>query len=198
MEYLTAGIAIASKVIDKYFNNNNRKPNSEEDLLAVGLAYGYFYNFLEPLSTVLRANGELKLVDKENEPNPHIFSQSNLRIQIIIPKRLDGNAFDACNAEFGKAEFKRNYYSNENKRMYGLNYNVSNKGSTINIIDLARPIMAAKHFYENILKYQTGMFDEKWLKIQQAEKIAFIETIKKSQERGYGTLLNQISFVEIG
>jgi hypothetical protein len=67
----------------------------------------------------------------------------------------------------------------------------------LTIIDLARPIMSAKYYYENIVKLDTGDdTDEKWLKTQVAEITAFKETLRGLQKRGYGVLVNKLDFRE--
>jgi hypothetical protein len=86
-----------------------------------------------------------------------------------------------------------------NKRFYGINYalNEMPAKTELTIIDLARPIMSAKQYYENIVKLDTGNdADEKWLKTQVAEITAFKETLRGLQKRGYGVLVNKLDFRE--
>jgi hypothetical protein len=83
--------------------------------------------------------------------------------------------------------------------MYGINYNLVQRGDKpgIIIVDLARPLMSVKRFYEEILHYPThDDADVKWIKAQKSEIIAFKETLLQLQNRGYGALVNRLDFAE--
>jgi hypothetical protein len=68
----------------------------------------------------------------------------------------------------------------------------------LEIIDLSRPIFAVKQYYEQILKRNTDINDEKWLHSQLSEISAFKESLKRLQGMGYGVLVNKLSFRSIG
>ncbi len=64
------------------------------------------------------------------------------------------------------------------------------------IVDLARPLMSVKRYYEDIVKLDTYPETDEWRKIQVAERTAFKETLRRLQMRGYGGLVNKLDFRE--
>ena len=95
---------------------------------------------------------------------------------------------------------KGSIFLNKNNRWYGINYGITETsvGRELVIVDYARPILAVKQYYEQILKHNTGIGDKKWLSNQLTELSAFKESLKKLQELGYGILVNKLDFREIG
>jgi len=191
--------AIGIKAVEKFFDGRNKQ---DTDVVGVGLAVGYFYNFLDPVSQAIdREEFEIYSQTENSEPpqfrSEGQFTSEKTLVQIIVPKRLNVEAFKRCEAEF-KDKSKGFLFLPQNKRYYGVNYFTPSAGE-LTIIDLARPIMAAKRYYEDILKLDThNESDERWLKIQQAELTAFKESLRRLQARGYGALVNQLDFRERG
>jgi len=69
----------------------------------------------------------------------------------------------------------------------------------LTIVDLARPIMVAKRYYEDIVKIETDQDTNKnWATIQAKEIEAFKGMLIKLQRRGYGALVNKLDFIERG
>ena len=89
---------------------------------------------------------------------------------------------------------------NRNSRWYGINYGITEtaNGHELEIVDLSRPILAVKQYYEQILKRNTSINDQKWLSSQLTEISAFKESLKRLQEIGYGVLVNKLNFRDIG
>jgi len=169
----------------------------EKDLISVGLAVGYFYNFLGPISDVI-SRDEVTLSEKADDKDGRHFDADTVQLQVILPARLDVNAYDRCEREF-KETRKGMIFLPPQKRWYGINYNLVQRGDKPGIVitDLARPLMSVKRFYEEILGYPTH--DEtnvKWLKAQRSEIVAFKETLRQLQKRGYGALVNRLDFSE--
>ncbi len=191
----TIATAIGVKAVEKLFERFNQK--EDPGLISIGLAVGYYYNFLDPVSGVIERD-ELEIYSSPTDASPKKFQSENVRVQIIIPSRLDVQAFQRCEEEF-KATQKGFIFLSQNKRYYGVNYALTElpTKSELTIIDLARPIMSAKRYYEDILKQDThDDTDEKWLKSQLSEITAFKEAIRRLQKRGYGALVNKLDFRE--
>lgn len=186
--------ALGLKAVEKLFEGFHKE---DSGIVSVGLAVGYYYNFLDPVSGVIERD-ELELYSSPTDTSPKKFQAEDVRVQIIIPTRLDVQAFQRCEDEF-KATHKGFVFLRQNKRYYGINYTLTelpNK-SELTIIDLARPIMSAKRYYEDILRLDTSSdTDEKWVKSQIAEITAFKEAIRRLQKRGYGALVNKLDFRE--
>ena len=185
---------IGIKAVERLFSHFRSEDSGS---IAVGLAVGYFYNFLHPVSGVIQRD-ELEIYANQEDKSPRKFEAEDVRIQVIIPNRLEGGVFDRCEAEF-KAPHKGLIYLKEKKRFYGINYTLTEmpKRSELTIIDLARPIMSIKLYYEIILKQDTyDETSEKWLKSQIAEITAFKEALRRLQKVGFGTLVNKLDFRE--
>ena len=187
-------IKLGVKAVEKFFDGLGKQ---ETDVISIGLAVGYYYNFLDPVSAVIERD-ELALFPSPAGGESRPFRSQDVRVQIIIPARLEAASFQRCEEEF-KALKKGFIYLSQNKRYYGVNYAVADLSSKaeLTIVDLARPIMAAKRYYEDIAKLDTrGDVNEKWLKIQVAEITAFKESLRRLQQRGYGGLVNKLDFRE--
>ncbi len=114
---------------------------------------------------------------------------------MIIPTRLDAATFDRCEDTY--SEYIRGYVNIlQNNRYYGINYSINQLGEKkqLIIVDYARPVKCMKPFYENVLKYNKP---DKWQKVQEAEILAFKNTIRELQARDYGVFTNMLDFVEI-
>jgi len=189
-------ISIGKKAIEKFFDGINKQDN---DLISIGLAVGYYYNFLDTISGVID-RGEFEIFETNAGGESQRFQPDEVRVQIIVPSRLDVHAFQRCEHEFNSLN-KGFVYLNQNKRYYGINYSVAvlPTRKELTIVDLARPIMSAKRYYEDIVRLETyGDKNEKWLKIQKSEIVAFKESLRRLQERGYGGLVNKLDFLERG
>lgn len=83
-------------------------------------------------------------------------NEDNANIEIIIPKWLRPTAFTSCERELKSAD-KGHILLTGQGRNYGINYRISSAGKikTTTIVDLARPVMALKQYYENIIKIDT-------------------------------------------
>ena len=205
MEILSStAINIATEVginaVKRFFQPKEKK---DHDLVSVGLAVGYFYNFLDPVNTVL-INNVFELFDSKNQkPSPNSqktsFKMEDVNVEVIIPKRLDVEAKAACENEFKKYD-KGSFYLPQNNRFYGINYFTSTVANTqrLTIVDFARPALAAKRYYEEILGIRTFNNDASWLTTQIAELTAFKESLINLQKLGYGVLVNKLHFREIG
>lgn len=194
MPWEEIAVSLGLKAVDKFFDLVGKH---ESDLVATGLAVGYFYNFLDPVSTLIESD-QFVIYSSVEDKVGREFEADDIQMQIIIPTRLEVATFGRCEAEF-KTPFKGLIYLARNKRYYGINYELKElPGKTqLTIVDLARPIMSAKQYYENIVKLDTGDdTDEKWLKTQVTEITAFKETLRGLQKRGYGVLVNKLDFRE--
>src|SRR5688500_17436553 len=101
MPLLTSAVAetaieIGVKVVKRFFQPGEKK---EQDIVSIGLAVGYFYNFLDPVNSVIQDDELTLFHPAENEAplsetSPKtVFESENVNMQIIIPKRLDVEAF---------------------------------------------------------------------------------------------------------
>lgn len=191
-EEIAAKIGI--KAVEKFFDGIGKQ---ETDVISIGLAVGYYYNFLDPVSAVIERD-EFSLYSTPTGGDARQFQSENVRVQLIVPGRLDVNSFQRCEDEF-KGLHKGFIFLSQNKRYYGINYVLTELPSKteLTIVDLARPIMSAKRYYEDIAKLDTYKdTDEKWMKIQVAEITAFKESLRRLQKRGYGGLVNKLDFRE--
>lgn len=188
-------INIGLTVVKKFFDSPKL---NEDQLISVGVAVGYFYNFLDPVSRVIKGD-DFQLYTSPDDKAPQIFESDQISVQIVMPQKLDVFAFENCEKEFKKYN-KGFIYLKENNRYYGINYCLTQlaKQSEITIIDLARPLMSVKRYYEDILKMETDERNLKWLKVQTAEVTAFRESLIRLQKRGYGALVNKLDFRERG
>jgi hypothetical protein len=187
-------VKIGFKAVEKFFDGIGKQ---ETDVISIGLAVGYYYNFLDPVSAVIERD-DFSLYFSPDGGKTRQFNSEDIRVQIIVPGRLDVHAFQRCEDEF-KGLNKGFVYLSQNKRYYGINYALTELPSKteLTIIDLARPIMSAKRYYEDILKLDTYKeTNEKWMKIQVAEITAFKESLRRLQKRGYGGLVNKLDFRE--
>jgi hypothetical protein len=186
-------ITLGVEAAKKFFESKK----DDKDLISVGLAAGYFYNFLDPISAIIQRD-EIKLFDTAEDKDGRHYDAETVEVQVILPGRLDVSAYDRCEQEF-KATKKGFIFLKGQNRWYGINYNPIHRGDKTGIVitDLARPLMAVKRFYEDILGYKTyDKADTKWLKAQLSEINAFKETLRRLQERGYGALVNRLDFRE--
>jgi hypothetical protein len=182
------------EAVKKFFEGKK----DDKDLISVGLAVGYFYNFLNVISDVIKRN-QVTLYEKAGDKKGRHFERETVEVRVILPMRLHPGVYARCEEEFGKTN-KSFINLEEQGRMYGINYNPVQHGDKagIVIVDLARPLMSVKRFYEDILRYPThDDADAKWIKAQKSEIIAFRETLRQLQKRGYGTLVNILDFREI-
>lgn len=200
MPVLTAATAetaieIGISVVKRFFQPAAKK---EHDLVSIGVAVGYFYNFLDPVSAVIE-NEDFELYQSPEDKAPQNFASENIDMQVILPKRLDVEAFQVCESKF-KPYSKGFIYLKKNKRYYGINYFTAQIGKEqrLTIVDLARPLMSVKRYYEEILGMKPEAPDENWQKIQLSEITAFKQSLINLQKRGYGVLVNKLCFVDIG
>ena len=193
-DWVDVALRLAEKAVNKLFET----PKGEDDrqLISPGLAVGYFYNFLDVISGELRRGFSLK---KENGSEMAV-NEDNANIEIIIPKWLRPTAFTSCERELKNAD-KGHILLTGQGRNYGINYRISSSGKikTTTIVDLARPVMALKQYYENIIKIDTDPESgaDQWRRIQLAEVEAFKKTLQRLQQRGYGVLVNRLTFREL-
>jgi hypothetical protein len=185
-----------------------RWPPTQDDLQVIspGLAVGYYYNFLDVVSAVLE-DGTFNIENEAGStssagdklPSSRTVDPANVRIEVIVPARLDGAAFQRCSDEFDQS-IKGTVYLRRQKRKYGINYQVTSGDKTerITIIDFARPVMALKRYYEQIVKLGTDNNDDSWQKVQRAEIEAFRKTLLMLQSSGYGALVNKLDIIERG
>jgi hypothetical protein len=190
-----AATKLGIEAVKKFFEGKK----DEKDLISIGLAVGYFYNFLNVISGVIRRN-QLTLYEKTGDKDGRHFARETVGVQVILPARLHVAAYERCEDEFRQTKKSFLLLEEEQGRMYGINYNLVQRGDKpgIIIVDLARPLMSVKRFYEEILHYPThDDADAKWIKAQKSEIIAFKETLVQLQKRGCGALVNRLAFIEI-
>jgi hypothetical protein len=193
MGWEDTAISLGVEAVKKFFESKK----DDKDLISVGLAVGYFYNFLDLISDVIKRD-EVKLYDRAEDKDGRYYDAETVEVQVILPGRLDVSAYDRCEQDF-KATKKSFIFLSRQSRWYGINYTTIQRGNKRGVVitDLARPLMAVKRFYEDILRYDThDKTDVKWLKAQLSEINAFKETLRRLQERGYGTLVNRLDFRE--
>jgi len=185
------GVAAAKK----FFESIAKK---KDDFISISLSVGYFYNFLDPVSDKI-SSGDFKIYKNIDDKDPLSFDTDNIKMNVIVPGKLDAHTYNACEAEFKKYS-KGMIFLNRNNRWYGINYGITQTavGSELLIVDLARPLLVVKHYYEQVLKRDTGKGDAKWLSSQLAEISAFKESLRRLQELGYGVLVDKLDFREIG
>jgi len=198
---IEAAKELAKNVVKRFFHLGDKK---EQDLVSVGLAVGYFYNFLSPLNDVVINNiFDLYMPADEKSltlASPKItYNMDYVNIEVIIPKRLDVEAKTACENEFKKSH-KGFFYLPENNRFYGINYFTTQIGNlqSLTIVDFARPAWAAKRYYEEILGLRTFNNDNKWLATQLSELTAFKESLVNLQKLANGVFVNKLVFRDIG
>jgi hypothetical protein len=203
MDWMSVAIHLADRAVTKLFTE--LKKDSDITLLSPGLAVGYYYNFLDVMNSQLRFG--VFRIKRDTGPAPDdkpdaAFDTDRTTLQIILPSRLDGEAFRRCEAELKEAD-KGFLYLDAQGRYYGINYRTMNTGGAerVTIVDFARPTMALKRHYEEILKpvdTDPGAKSDRWRKIQRAELLAFEKTLRRLQTRGYGELANRLDITYRG
>ncbi len=195
MAWEEVAINLGISAVKKFFESVTKK---KEDVVSIGLSVGYFYNFLDPVSDKIHS-GDFKIYKSPDDKDPMSFDSSKIKMVVIVPRKLDVYSFKACEDEF-KKYVKGSIYLNRNSRWYGINYGITETaaGKELVIVDLARPLLAVKQYYEQILKRNTAIGDDKWSSSQLTEITAFKESLRKLQELGYGVLVNSLDFREIG
>lgn len=147
------------------------------DGIAVGVAIGYFHNFLQPLDETI-ANDRLLVFSTElMETKTASFSPATLaeigedvakqmslqkvekhelvssydgyhfEISIVYPQELENQNFGRVNDYLWKETQKGSYFNRPNSRPYGINYTVER--DSIHIYDYARPIEAVWKYYRD-------------------------------------------------
>jgi hypothetical protein len=200
-------VGFAHSIFNRFIKPPEKRVYPEllnDNLVSIGLATGYFFNFLDMTAKTIQYTGGLEIYTSTPDRKPDLtkpatlYSKDNIKVEIIVPKRLDSNNFAACEREF--EQYKSGYFFSEaNKRYYGINYALmeTNKDTILRIVDYARPVIASKPFYEQILLIATEA-EEKWEKTQVAEIAAFKKTLEVLLNRSYGSLPNKLNFIDIG
>lgn len=204
---IETAVTLAHSIFNRFIKPPKKRQYPElinDNLVSIGLATGYFFNFLDMTAKTMQYAGGLDIYSSNADRKPDLtkeavhYSKDNIKVEIILPKRLDSNNFAACENEFTlyKSGF---FYSEANGRYYGINYAImeTNKDTILRIVDYARPVIASKPFYEQILMVATEA-EDKWEKTQVAEIAAFKKTLDTLLNRSYGTLPNKLNYMDIG
>ncbi|HLP09208.1 MAG TPA: STING domain-containing protein [Opitutaceae bacterium] len=188
-----AAISLALRAVERFFESTGREDAAP---VSIGLAVGYHYNFLAPVAETLEG-GSFVLYETAEGGQGRPFPEVSVRVQLILPNRLDVECFTSCEIEF--QSLRRGWgYLPRNKRFYGFNYALTETGggAELTIVDLARPIMAVKRYYEEVVRMDTAADTGRWSRIQRTEIAAFKETLRQLQRRGGGILSNRLDFRE--
>lgn len=171
-------------------------------LVSISLAVGYYYNFIDPLFTAFDGD-KARLYSTVRDSDPPQFrskgeiSLADVRMQIIIPTRLDDVLFRRCEDDFGACR-KGFFYSPPLKRYLGVNYLTRKAGGRreLTIVDLARTLMAVKRYYEDFGKFDIRRQADRWQKIQTAEIAAFRESLRHLLRHGFSRWDGKLDFKE--
>lgn len=194
---LDLAVNMGKQAVERFFHRSgNQKGDEELEPVSIGLAVAYYYNFLDPVASVIRRD-EFSLFSSTNGGEPSRFRSEDVRIQIIMPQRLDVYSFQKCENELKELQ-KGFIYLDQGRRYYGINYALTDLPSRteIMIVDLARSLVTVKRYYEDIVGLRTFPETDEWTKIQVAERTAFRETLRELQRRGYSALVNNLDFRE--
>lgn len=186
----------AEAAVNRLFSWSPSKKDQPPPIISPSLAVGYFYNFLEVVSREIdSANFGFR---EEDGPQVEV-SPENVAIQIILPAKLDNDAFKRCNQEFRDTK-KGQVFLHGQGRWYGVNYRsvTGGKSTSITLIDLARPIMSLRKYYSEILKINVEPENSEWNRIQYEEIAAFEKTLRRLQKIGFEGLSNILDFRPIG
>ncbi len=166
--------------------------------ISIGLAVGYFYNFIDPICREVERDNFFVYEERSKDSEKRSFESEDVYLDIILPIRLDTDVFARCVTEF-KHTRQGFVFLPANKRFYGINYAINDLGKrqTLTIIDLARPIMAVKQFYETVGAVYENM-GKSWEDTQVSEVNAFKQTLRILQSKGYGTFSSRLDFRERG
>lgn len=200
-------ISIAGSILDRYLKPTTKRQFNDlvrDELVSIGLATGYFFNFLDMTAKTIQYTGSIEVFSstkdgkRDLETKPMRFLKDNIKVEIIMPKRLQSENFAACEREFELYK-KGFFYSQAHGRYYGINYSImeTSRDPILRIVDYARPVIAAKPFYEQVLMVATEAADT-WEKTQVAEIAAFKKTLDILLNRSYGTLPNKLNYMDIG
>ena len=149
-------VGFAHAIFNRFIKPAEKRQYPElinDNLVSIGLATGYFFNFLDMTAKTMQYTGGLDIYPstadgKPDRTKPAVrYLKDNIKVEIIIPKRLDANNFAACEKEF--AQYKIGYfYSEANSRPYGIRYATmeTNKDTILRIVDYARPVAASNRF----------------------------------------------------
>jgi hypothetical protein len=191
------------------------------DGIAVGVAIGYFHNFLQPLDETI-ANDRLLVFSTElletktasysaatlAEIGEEVAKQMSLQkmekhelvdsydgyhfeISIVYPQELEKQNFGRVNDYLWKETKKGSYFNRPNSRPYGINYTVQEK--SIHIYDYARPIEAVWKYYRDDKK-----LSQEDIEFIQAEEIQlFLAVIRRLMKDNTRHLYSHSEFVPI-
>jgi hypothetical protein len=191
------------------------------DGIAVGVAIGYFHNFLQPLDETIANDRLLVFATELLETKTASYSAATLaeigeeaakqmslqrmekhelvgtydgyhfEISIVYPQELEKQNFGRVNDYLWKETQKGSYFNRPNSRPYGINYTVD--GKTIHIYDYARPIEAVWKYYRDDKK-----LSQEDIELIQAEEIQlFLAVIRRLMKDNTRHLYSHSEFVPI-
>src|ERR1035441_5080883 len=84
-EIVISAVALGIKATEKFFDRASKR---DSDVVGIGLAVGYFYNFLDPVSIVIESD-QFVIFASQDDKVGRKFEADDIRVQIIVPNRLD-------------------------------------------------------------------------------------------------------------
>lgn len=102
-------ISIAGSILDRYLKPTTKRQFNDlvrDELVSIGLATGYFFNFLDMTAKTIQYTGSIEVFSSTKDDKPDLetkpmrFLKDNIKVEIIMPKRLQSENFAACEREF--------------------------------------------------------------------------------------------------
>lgn len=186
-------ITLGLKAVAKFFDSLGQ-PDTPP--VAIGLAVGYHYSFLVPVAEAVE-RGTLTLYSDAEGGGGRTFPEERVRVQLLVPGALTPECIRRSEEAFAAAH--RGWIQlATHKRYYGVNYTLTElpTGAELTFVDLVRPLLAVRRYYEEIVRLATDDRSEKWRRTQAAEIAAFKETLRELRRRGAGAQVGRLDFRE--
>jgi len=179
-----------------------------EHMASTGVAIGYYFNFIEMIYKIIDESKTIKLeIPEGNNETTKIqeFDSDKVRMEIILPRSLDGSSFVAA-AAIRDSYKKGDIVRVGNKRNFGINYSIQDN-DTLLAIDMPGPLSAVEKYLKTLPDFsdtidpETGKYiiksDSEAYRKRQIEEIEnFIRTIKKLiEDNRYA--INKVNFRQL-
>jgi len=192
----------------KLKTQNNELKQKIDFMASTGVAIGYYFNFIEMVYKIIDENKTVKL--ELYDANKSIssvkeFDSDKVRMEVIIPRSLDGSAFVAASAVRDACK-KGDIVRVGNKRNFGINYTIQDMDSLV-AVDMPGPLSAVEKYLKKLPEFsdtinpESGQFENKsdgeaYRKRQNGEIENFIRTIKKLiEDNRYA--INKVTFRQL-
>jgi hypothetical protein len=187
---------------------NQELKTKVEHMASTGVAIGYYFNFIEVVYKVIDESKTIQLEiydENKNIAETREFESDKVRMEIIIPRSLDGSSFVAAATTLDSYK-KGDILRVGNKRNFGINYSIQDNNVLV-AVDMPSPLSAVEKFLKTLPDFndtidpESGKYviksDSEAYRKRQIEEIEnFIKTIKKLiEDNRYA--INKVAFRQL-